>query len=376
MSKHKGIFKNSEIENISSRLKFIGTLKPKQKINVSRKSIQDPTYWNSLVRSVTGESRQRVYNFISDTIHDALSVLDSLGNSKSDSDVQVCRNLITDLIYLNPGLANLQQTYKSDRMYVSKIITLMENLEVKLRELCQKQLIDYDEKLVEAQDQMKELLESSELTEETTVELPVTPDHMEVDEKKTTPRSEPTNLNASSSSTTKPNPESAKPETTSAKPESSANSTSPPETRPPLPPKPSQKPSADNEMRGTIEEMMTSKKKTVTTEVEESSSTENSSKPSPIPEEELNQLVANINKKIDEEKYKREQRELFRAKYLKPIPPNDVILMSAGGNNMKRRRKPKNVYEYDDCYVSSQDQINDITLNNAELGKGLIRKQV
>lgn len=156
MSTHKGIFKNSDLETISSKLKFISMLQPGQKISVTGQVIQENTYWTSLVRTVTGENRSRVYNFISDVINDSLNILEGLSNSSNDYDIQICKNLISDLIFLRPGLTNLQDTYKFDRMYVSKIKTLMENLDVKTQELCSKRQIDYDQILVDVQKKMQE----------------------------------------------------------------------------------------------------------------------------------------------------------------------------------------------------------------------------
>ena len=145
MSNHKGIFKNSEIETLSSKLKFVGKIKSGQKINVETQSIQENTYWTSMSRTMSGESRNKVYNYISDVIQDSLSILDSLSNSSNEYDIKVCKNLITDLINLNPGVTSLQETYASDKMYVAKLQTLSENLEVKLKELCSKRTISYDE---------------------------------------------------------------------------------------------------------------------------------------------------------------------------------------------------------------------------------------
>jgi hypothetical protein len=146
MSTHKGIFKNSELDKIQEKLKFIGTLEPGQKISVSSSPmIQENTLWTSMVRTLTGDSRQKVFKFISDTIADSLNILEGLSNSSNDFDIQICKNLITDLIFLRPGLTNLQDTYKLDKMYVSKIKVLVENLDVKIRELCHKRDIDYEQ---------------------------------------------------------------------------------------------------------------------------------------------------------------------------------------------------------------------------------------
>ena len=112
MSTHKGIFKNSEIEALSSKLKFIGKIKPGQKINVETQSIQDNTYWTSMSRTISSESRNKVYNYLSDVIQDSLSILDSLSNSSNEYDIRVCKNLITDLINFRKYSENLCQTFR------------------------------------------------------------------------------------------------------------------------------------------------------------------------------------------------------------------------------------------------------------------------
>lgn len=171
MSSHKGIFKNSELEEISSRLKFVGQLQPGQKISVGTRSIQDKSYWTSFVRTVTREDRKKVYQFISDVIQDSLGILDSLSNSSNEYDIQICKNIIIDLIYLNPGLTNLQETYKIDKMYVSKIETLKENLNVKVKELCARRKINYDELYEDAQKRIVVVQEEEEPDQSTVVDL-------------------------------------------------------------------------------------------------------------------------------------------------------------------------------------------------------------
>jgi len=136
------MFKQSDIEKISSQLKFISKLEPGQKISVNSQYIQNNTYYTSMVRYLTGESREKVYEYICDVIKDSFSVLDSLSDSSNTYDIEICKNIIGDLINLKPGLANLKTTYRKDKNYVSKMETLVQNLNVKIQELCDKKNID------------------------------------------------------------------------------------------------------------------------------------------------------------------------------------------------------------------------------------------
>jgi hypothetical protein len=163
MSKHKGKFKQDEVEKISSKLKFISKIEPGQKISTNSQYIQNNTYYTSVVRYLTGESREKVYEYITDVIQDSFSVLDSLSDSSNGYDIKVCENLIGDLINLKPGLANLKRTYNNDKNYISKMETLVQNLDVKIQELCEKKNIDLVKLTKELEEQCK--LEEQEKAE-------------------------------------------------------------------------------------------------------------------------------------------------------------------------------------------------------------------
>lgn len=163
MSKHKGFFKESEIEKISSKLKFISKIEPGQKISVKSNYIQNNTYYTSVVRYLTGEDREKVYSFICDVIQDSFSVLDSLSDSSNDYDIKICRNMIADLIDLKPGLDNLKKTYHKDKNYVSKMETLTQNLDVKIEELCNKKNISLEQIIKEKKEQREKEKQQEEL---------------------------------------------------------------------------------------------------------------------------------------------------------------------------------------------------------------------
>jgi len=155
MSKYKGKFKQDEVEKISSKLKFISKIEPGQKICTNTQYIQNNSYYTSVVRYLTGESREKVYEYITDVIQDSFSVLDSLSDSSNGYDIKVCENLIGDLINLKPGLTNLKKTYNKDKNYISKMETLVQNLDVKIQELCDKKNINLDKLKEELKEQRK-----------------------------------------------------------------------------------------------------------------------------------------------------------------------------------------------------------------------------
>ena len=150
MSNHKGKHRSCEVDAISSKLKFVAKIQPGQKISVNTQSIQNNTYATSLIRYLQGESREKVYRFISDLVKDAFSVLDSYANSKDPFEIEDCKNMIIDLINLEPGLRNLRGTYKNDPRYVSDLETLIQNLETRTKKLCSERNLNYEELKTEA----------------------------------------------------------------------------------------------------------------------------------------------------------------------------------------------------------------------------------
>jgi hypothetical protein len=155
MSHHKGKFQSCELENISSKLKFIAKLSPGQKISVKAQCIQSNSYLTSIVRYLSGENRDNVYKFIVDLIQDAFSILESFSCSSNEYDLRVCKNMIIDLINLKPGLENLIKTYKKDHKYVAKVEVIIENLEVRIKKLCDERNLAYDDIIVEASEKFK-----------------------------------------------------------------------------------------------------------------------------------------------------------------------------------------------------------------------------
>lgn len=402
MSTHKGIFKNSEIETISSKLKFISKLKKGQKISVSTNSIQDNTYWTSLMRSMTGENREKVYNFISEVIQDSLSILDSLSNSNNEYDIRVCKNLITDLIYLTPGLKNLQETYKEDVMYVAKLITLLENLEVKIKELCDKKDIDYDEIYNDYKIKLEKEIElsnanlaaESEQTEEKKTDDKNVNDKNEDDKNVEDDKKDENKDENNEKKTMSDSNEKREEEYNDEKKTTNENDIE-----------------NDNEKKttGKTEGLHTDVKKdldlTISSDPEDSvtltSTTTTSSSTiiniptliqveMPIPREKCNEYISHRSIESEASQTIEQERAIFRSKYLQSVP-HDVLLMSTsdksaneqilynpyGSNNPlnrnnARKKKKKHAYQYDNYYMSTPDEIDDITLCNSDLQKGII----
>lgn len=160
MGKYRGKTKNEDIQSISSSLKFISKLKPGEKVFVSSQSIYPDTYWNSVFRNIQGEGREKTYQFIQDKINDAMDVLNNYPLSNNESDIKICKNLIIDLINLNPSFESLKVTYINDQKYISNIESVSQDLNINIKEVCTRFNFDY----IELTEEAKQIYVTSSIT--------------------------------------------------------------------------------------------------------------------------------------------------------------------------------------------------------------------
>ena len=115
---------------IITRLKFIGTIKVGQKIDINNLRIETNSIITPLKRLIFGEGREKTYNFVSVTIERSFEIIKSYIHSDRISEQIFCQNIVFDLIGSIVGLKNIQQTYKDDILlfeeYEIKIINLRE----------------------------------------------------------------------------------------------------------------------------------------------------------------------------------------------------------------------------------------------------------
>lgn len=126
-------------QEVLTRLKFIGTIQPGEKLNVSSLKIeQASSYIAPIKRYLYNESRQETYNFVYNIIEQAFVILFTLAPSAKISDNMVCSNIIQDLHQALQGVKSLQETYKDDKMFVCELETLIQAVESKILEARQK----------------------------------------------------------------------------------------------------------------------------------------------------------------------------------------------------------------------------------------------
>jgi len=118
-----------------SRLKFIGTFLPGEKVDVKNMRIEGTTLWTPLKRLFMGESRDTTYIFLNNTIERTYEIISSHSTSPNISDKLLCQNIINDLVRSVSGLKNIQKTYKDDKLFQCNVETMIEKIQAKLTEV-------------------------------------------------------------------------------------------------------------------------------------------------------------------------------------------------------------------------------------------------
>ena len=127
--------KLEENSEIISNLKFIGKIKPGEKLNIDSLSICIRNIFSGFYRTLYGESREKTFHYFSLIIKRAFEKIQAHMNSERIPDKMLCSQLIFNLYYATEGLTNLKETYKEDRGFVCDLETLIEYIESKLEEL-------------------------------------------------------------------------------------------------------------------------------------------------------------------------------------------------------------------------------------------------
>jgi len=131
-SKHSLEEKNRE--NIT-KLKFIGTFQPGEKVDVRNLRIENTSIVTPIKRMFFGESRDTTYSFLNNTIDRTFEIISANCNSERLSEKLLCKNIINDLIKSVAGLKNIQKTYEDDKLFHCNIETIIESIQSKLSEL-------------------------------------------------------------------------------------------------------------------------------------------------------------------------------------------------------------------------------------------------
>jgi hypothetical protein len=120
---------------ILTRLKFIGSVSPHEKIDSHSLKVESPGVWTKLKRTfVTGDSRDTTLYFFSSTIDRSFEIVAASIHSKNVSEQIFTANVLQDLMKSVKGLRAAQQTYKEDKLVVCELEVIIESVQSKLYE--------------------------------------------------------------------------------------------------------------------------------------------------------------------------------------------------------------------------------------------------
>lgn len=118
-----------------TRLKFLGTIEPHQKIDITSLKIESNSVWIPIKRWLSGSSRETTMNFFSSTIERSIDIIKANLASTKKSDKIFVANMVADLIAAVKGLRAAQITYSDDKMTVCSIESHIESIQGEIMEI-------------------------------------------------------------------------------------------------------------------------------------------------------------------------------------------------------------------------------------------------
>lgn len=129
------------INEVISRLKFIGRIPVGEKLSVQSLQTQPDTWMTTISRSLNSrESRHETFRFFNTTVEEAFRIIDMYSKSSKKCDKNLCRDIMKDLeIAAKVGIRNIGSTYEYDSKYCCDIQVLIDSI---LRRLDEINIID------------------------------------------------------------------------------------------------------------------------------------------------------------------------------------------------------------------------------------------
>lgn len=125
---HNFVIDNSDknVYDIVSKLLFLSKIKVGEKINTHEFCLEENTWWTTIKRTIfRDQSRDKSLEFIRSLIDSALEITTKCFESSEELHKNIGLFIITTLENSHNGINNLAETYNEDRMFVSKIETLL-----------------------------------------------------------------------------------------------------------------------------------------------------------------------------------------------------------------------------------------------------------
>ena len=127
------------VQDVISKLGFIATVRPNEKIDIATLSIQPDSILSRAYRTLIArnESRDATLRFLRHILDEAFNLANMYLNRDSQFDRTIGQMIVEKLVSSKRGIESLKETYKDDRMFVSRITTLIETLNAKIINLPQ-----------------------------------------------------------------------------------------------------------------------------------------------------------------------------------------------------------------------------------------------
>lgn len=121
------------VQDITSRLKFIGRVKIGEKINTRGTFVQPDHIGTSFSRTFWNQdSRGNAHAYISDTVNKALGLINQYSSSKRETEKLLMKNILLDLKQVKIGINNLKTTYYKDTKFCCDLDTLQQLIDAHL----------------------------------------------------------------------------------------------------------------------------------------------------------------------------------------------------------------------------------------------------
>ena len=120
-----------DIQNTISKLKFIGSIKPDEKININDLTMQPNTFLTSIIRTFfKRDNRKKTLEFIKSNIEKSFQIIVYFKNDEKNQ--RNFQNVINDLKKSMDGIQNLKATYSKDSKFNCDLDVILQNIETEL----------------------------------------------------------------------------------------------------------------------------------------------------------------------------------------------------------------------------------------------------
>lgn len=131
------------INETMSRLKFIGKINKGEKINSRYLFVQSDDIFTKISRTFYyKDNRVNTLSFIKDTVRESLDLVKRLYTSPKTSDNEMGKNVLQDLKSSRQGIINIRDTYSEDIKFGCDIDTLVQIIDVSIKEIDDTQKTD------------------------------------------------------------------------------------------------------------------------------------------------------------------------------------------------------------------------------------------